>query len=112
MFILMLKILGLVYQLLIIPCRERDPEIELKNTERVQEKMSKYETGKSSNVYLKNIKYKGALVPFKYCTLCLKVLRGMWAGHAKRYVKLGDDGHECVNALENMSKIYAEERSR
>ena len=74
--------------------------------------MTKYETRKCSSAYLKNIKYKGALVPFKYCSLCLKVVRGVWAGQAKRYVKLGDGGHECVNALENMSKIYAEDRSR
>ena len=97
---------------MIISCRERDLDIELKNVEGVQERKTKYETGKSSSAYLKNIKYKGALVPFKYCTLCLKVVRGEWAGQAKRYVKLGDGGHECVNALENMSKIYAEERSR
>ena len=74
--------------------------------------MAKYVTGRSSRTYLKNIRLKGALVPFKYCTLCLKVVRGVWAGQAKRYVKLGDGGHECVNAMENMSRIYAEERSR
>ena len=74
--------------------------------------MAKYVSGRSSRTYLKNIRLKGALVPFKYCTLCLKVVQGIWTNSAQRCVKLGDDGHECVNAMENISRIYAEERSR
>ena len=30
----------------------------------------------------------------------------------KTCIELTSDGHECVRALENVSKIYAEERSR
>ena len=74
--------------------------------------MAKYLTGRCSSTYLKNIRYKGALVPFKYCTLCLKVVQGMWTNSAQRCVKLSSKGHECVSAMENMARIYAEERSR
>ena len=96
----------------IYPFREKNPDIELKYTERIQDKMAKYSTGRSSSTYLKNIRYKGALVPFKYCTLCLKVVQGMWTNSAQRCVKLSSEGHECVSVMENMARIYAEERSR
>ena len=52
--------------------------------------------------YFRKIRYKGTLAPFTYCTLCRKVLGS----------KVSPGGHECIKAIENLARVYNEERSR
>ena len=53
------------------------------------------------NNYFKNIRHKGTPIPFIFCTLCLKVLP-----------REGSDPHGCVDAIQNLSRVYREERGR